>query len=52
MTTYNIVSHYYCKTCDVEGRDSALEPDCWCCGGAVVVTARPAVPVSAEKGEQ
>lgn len=42
---YVVLTAWECKTCDVAGRtpaESALE--CWSCGGAVVVTARPVVP--------
>jgi hypothetical protein len=38
-----IVAHWSCDECDVEGRDAATEPSCWNCGGPVTVTARPTV---------
>lgn len=38
-----IVAHWSCDACDVEGRDAAIEPTCWNCGGPVTVTARPTV---------
>jgi hypothetical protein len=40
-----VVAHWFCGECEVEGRDSATEPMCWNCGGAVTVTARPTVPL-------
>ncbi len=39
-----VVAHWFCDECEVEGRDAVTEPTCWNCGGAVTVTARPAVP--------
>jgi hypothetical protein len=39
-----VVSHWFCDACDVEGRDVAVEPTCWNCSGPVKVTARPTVP--------
>jgi hypothetical protein len=38
-----VVAHWYCGPCDVEGRDPASKPSCWNCGGAVTVTARPSL---------
>jgi hypothetical protein len=38
-----VVTHWFCGSCDVEGRDPELEPSCWNCGGLVTVTARPSV---------
>ena len=35
-----------CALCEVEGQDAqqaGAEPNCWNCGGPVVVTARPTV---------
>jgi len=40
-----VLSHWRCMLCEVEGRDAAAEPTCWNCGGQVVVTARPTVPL-------
>jgi len=39
-----VLAHWFCGACDVEGRDTDSEPSCWNCGGAVTVTARPTVP--------
>ncbi|HLU59733.1 MAG TPA: hypothetical protein VKZ81_30100 [Pseudonocardia sp.] len=39
-----VMAHWFCGACDVEGRDAVTEPTCWNCGGAVTVTARPTVP--------
>jgi hypothetical protein len=39
-----VVAHWFCDECEVEGRDAVTEPTCWNCGGAVTVIARPAVP--------
>jgi hypothetical protein len=38
-----VVAHWFCGTCEVEGRDPESEPLCWNCGGSVTVTARPSV---------
>jgi hypothetical protein len=38
-----VVAHWYCASCDVEGRDAAVEPRCWNCGSTVTVTAQPSV---------
>ena len=38
-----VMAHWLCNACDVEGRDPDAEPSCWNCGGAVIVTARPTV---------
>jgi hypothetical protein len=38
-----VVAHWHCASCDVEGRDPAAEPSCWNCGGTVIVTARPSL---------
>ncbi|MFD1522383.1 hypothetical protein [Pseudonocardia yunnanensis] len=38
-----VVAHWYCASCDVEGRDVAVEPRCWNCGSTVTVTAQPSV---------
>jgi hypothetical protein len=38
-----VVSHWYCVCCEVEGRDSGVEPRCWNCGGTVTVMARPSL---------
>jgi len=39
-----------CQACDVEGQDVQAHqgalPNCWNCGGPVVVTARPTVSVT------
>jgi DNA-directed RNA polymerase subunit RPC12/RpoP len=41
-----------CKRCEVGGQDvqedGEAEPACWNCGGPVVVTARPTVPLVSE----
>ena len=40
-----VVTAWTCPDCDVAGRtppESA--PECWNCGGPVVITARPTVP--------
>jgi hypothetical protein len=35
---------WLCQPCDVEGRDGGdSAPECWNCGGPVVVTARPTI---------
>jgi len=39
-----VLAHWYCPVCEVEGRDPSTEPTCWNCGGDVTVTARPTVP--------
>jgi hypothetical protein len=44
-----LLSAYRCGGCEVDGRDPAREPACWCCGGAVTVTARVEVPVHGER---
>jgi hypothetical protein len=38
-----VMAHWFCSDCDVEGRDISAEPTCWNCGCAVTVTARPTV---------
>lgn len=38
--TETMLSAYYCHTCEVEARDPELEPECWLCGGPVLVTSR------------
>lgn len=35
-----IMSAWECAKCDVTGRDPGEAPECWNCGGEVVVTAR------------
>jgi DNA-directed RNA polymerase subunit RPC12/RpoP len=40
-----VVVHWCCLTCEVEGRDPEREPSCWNCGGEVTVMARPTVPM-------
>jgi hypothetical protein len=45
--SFLVVTHWFCRSCEVEGRDPELDPRCWNCGGSVTVTARPAV--SAER---
>jgi hypothetical protein len=42
---HRVLTHWFCRPCEVEGRDESREPECWNCGGAVVVTARPTVPI-------
>ncbi|MEV0698921.1 hypothetical protein AB0I53_13530 [Saccharopolyspora sp. NPDC050389] len=43
-----ILTAWMCPGCDVAGRSAPEnEPECWNCGGPVVVTARPAVPAAA-----
>ncbi|KAA5825831.1 hypothetical protein ABT337_32975 [Saccharopolyspora hirsuta] len=43
-----ILTAWTCPDCDVTGRTPPEdEPECWNCGGRVVVTARPAVPAPA-----
>lgn len=42
---HRVVAHWLCRPCEVEGRDEHPEPECWNCGGAVVVTARPTIPI-------
>jgi hypothetical protein len=46
-----IMAHWFCGDCDVEGRDVATEPTCWNCGGVVTVTARPTVPMDQRPAE-
>ncbi|GAA0523807.1 hypothetical protein GCM10011581_49510 [Saccharopolyspora subtropica] len=42
-----ILTAWICPGCDVAGRTPPEdEPECWNCGGEVVVTARPAVPAA------
>jgi hypothetical protein len=43
---HHVLTHWLCRPCDVEGRDESPEPECWNCGGTVVVTARPTVPIT------
>ena len=45
--SFLVVTHWFCHSCEVEGRDPESDPKCWNCGGSVAVTARPAV--SAER---
>jgi hypothetical protein len=40
---FQILAHWLCRACEVEGRDLETEPSCWNCGGEVTVTARPRV---------
>jgi hypothetical protein len=40
---HQVVAHWFCGPCEVEGRDPEVEPSCWNCGGSVTVTARPTV---------
>ncbi|HEY2206131.1 MAG TPA: hypothetical protein VGH99_16780 [Pseudonocardia sp.] len=42
---HQVMAHWSCQPCEVEGRDATLSPECWNCGGAVTITARPTVPV-------
>lgn len=44
MKNFQVMAHWFCGDCDVEGRDVAAEPTCWNCDGPVTVTARPTVP--------
>lgn len=44
-----MLSSYRCTGCEVDGRDPAREPACWCCGGEVTVTARVEVPIRGER---
>jgi hypothetical protein len=44
VRSVQVMAHWFCGECDVEGRDVATEPTCWNCGGSVTVTARPTVP--------
>jgi hypothetical protein len=43
---------WMCRACDVGGQDAQAHlgalPDCWNCGGPVVVTARPTVRVASD----
>ncbi|CAM01240.1 hypothetical protein SACE_1929 [Saccharopolyspora erythraea NRRL 2338] len=40
-----VVTAWTCPDCDVAGRTlPEASPECWNCGGPVVVTARPTVP--------
>lgn len=46
-----ILTAWMCPDCDVAGRTAPEnEPECWNCGGEVVVTARPSVPAGFDKG--
>jgi hypothetical protein len=41
---YVVVTAWQCHTCDVAGRSlDEAEVSCWNCGGAVTITARPAI---------
>lgn len=43
MSTQTVAA-WVCNPCDVAGRTpSTEEPQCWNCGGPVIVTARPVV---------
>lgn len=45
---YLVLAHWVCHECDVEGRDELVDgsdPACWNCGGEVIVTARPSIPL-------
>ncbi|WP_158544843.1 hypothetical protein [Blastococcus sp. TF02-09] len=42
-----------CPPCEVGGRDmqrNGVEPNCWNCGGPVVVTARPTLRTGGSPG--
>lgn len=43
--SFQVVVSWFCRACEVEGQDPESEPSCWNCGGAVTVTARPAVSI-------
>lgn len=41
---YVVLSAWYCRTCDVQGRSLPdAEVACWNCEGQVTVTARPSI---------
>jgi hypothetical protein len=42
--SFLVVTHWFCRSCEVEGRDPEPDPRCWNCGRSVTVTARPTVP--------
>lgn len=46
--SFQVVVHWICASCEVEGRDPGNEPSCWNCGQPVTVIARPTIPMSAE----
>jgi hypothetical protein len=39
----DIGTAWVCEPCEVGGVDVDMAPSCWCCGGPVKVTARPAI---------
>ena len=43
-----VVVHWVCAPCEVEGRDPGNEPACWNCGRPVTVIARPTIPVAGD----
>lgn len=45
------VAAWVCDPCEVTGRTPTTEePQCWNCGGPVVITARPVVPLGRNLG--
>ncbi|HEY2763507.1 MAG TPA: hypothetical protein VGJ13_05765 [Pseudonocardiaceae bacterium] len=48
--SFQVVVHWVCAPCEVEGRDTVADPSCWNCGDPVTVIARPTIPVRAESG--
>lgn len=44
--SFQVVVHWVCAPCEVEGRDPGNEPSCWNCGHPVTVIARPTIPVT------
>jgi DNA-directed RNA polymerase subunit RPC12/RpoP len=43
-----VVVHWVCSPCEVEGRDPDREPSCWNCGHPVTVIARPTIPMAGD----
>ena len=44
--THVVLAAWHCDRCDVQGRSLVTSGvECWNCGGAVTVTARPSVPI-------
>lgn len=46
--SFQVVVHWVCAPCEVEGRDSGNDPSCWNCGSPVTVIARPTIPVTGD----
>lgn len=46
--SFQVVVHWVCAPCEVEGRDPGTDPSCWNCGHPVTVIARPTIPVAGD----